>query len=301
MTSTEIKAPIGVVGPAGPPGRGRRRRLAAGRPTVLVYLFLAFVVLASVFPFYWSFLIGSGDASTLRDPDRSWIPGGNFVDNARAVLANPGINFWRAFANSVIVATVVSASVVFFSTLAGYAFAKLRFRGRGPLLVFVVATIAVPTQLGVVPLFIAMSSLGWTGTLGAVIVPNLVTAFGVFWMTQYIGQVVPDELMESARMDGANSFVAFWNVVLPVIRPAASMLALFTFILTWTDFFWPFIVLNSDNPTLPVSLQLLQTNFFVDYSLVLTGALLATLPLLLLFVVAGKQLVSGVMQGAVKG
>lgn len=275
--------------------------MISGRPSLVVYGFLAMVVLLSFFPFYWSFLIGSGDASTLRDPNRSWLPGGNFATNAAAVLNNPNLNFWRAFVNSVIVSSVVSASVVFFSTLAGYAFAKLRFRGRSALLVFVVATIAVPTQLGVVPLFIAMSRLGWTGTLGAVIVPNLVTAFGVFWMAQYIGQVVPDELIESARMDGANSFVAFFFVVLPVIRPAASMLALFTFILTWTDFFWPYIVLNGGNPTLPVTLQLLQANFFVDYSIVLTGALLATLPLLLLFVVAGKQLVSGVMQGAVKG
>jgi cellobiose transport system permease protein len=196
---------------------------------------------------------------------------------------------------------VVSASVVFFSTLAGYAFAKFRFRGKGPLLIFVVLTIAVPTQLGVVPLFMVMSKLGWTGTLGAVIVPNLVTAFGVFWMTQYIRQVVPDELIESARMDGASTFRSFWSIVLPVIRPAASMLALFTFVLTWTDFFWPFIVLNGSNPTLPVALQLLQANYFVDYSVVLAGALLATLPLLLLYVLAGKQLVAGVMQGAVKG
>jgi cellobiose transport system permease protein len=264
-------------------------------------VFLAGVVLASVFPFYWSFLIGSGDASTLRDPNRSWLPGANFLNNVRTVIDDPNVQFWKALLNSVIVSTAVSASVVFFSTLAGFAFSKLRFRGRSALLGFVVATIAVPMQLGVVPLFIAMSQLGWTGTLGAVIFPSLVTAFGVFWMTQYIGQVLPDEILEATRIDGASSFTAFWFIVLPLARPAASMLGLFTFILTWTDFFWPFIVLNASDPTLPVSLQLLQTNNFVDYSIVLAGALLATLPLLFLFAVAGKQLVSGVMQGAVKG
>ena len=297
MTATEIKVPPGV----GATGLRRRRRLGTGRPTPLVYVFLAVVVLLSIFPFYWSLIIGSGDATTIRDPNRSLLPGPGFIDNAVQVLGNPVVNFWRGLLNSVIVATVVSASVVFFSTLAGYAFAKFNFRGQRVMLVFVVATIAVPTQLGIVPLFIAASAIGWTGTLGAVIVPNLVTAFGVFWMTQYIGQVIPDELTEAARIDGASSFRTFRSVVLPLIRPAASMLALFTFILTWTDFFWPFIVLNGDNPTLPVSLQLLQTNYFVNYAVVLAGTLLATLPLLILFVVAGKQLVSGVMQGAVKG
>lgn len=299
MTERAAVAPPSVVARPGPRRGALRRRI--GRPGFLVYGFLGAVVLASLFPFYWSFLIGSGDATTLRNPDRSWLPGGNLVANARAVLGDDSVAFGRALLNSVIVSTAVSASVVFFSTLAGFAFAKLRFRGRAGLLAFVVATIAVPTQLGVVPLFIAMSALGWTGTLGAVIFPSLVTAFGVFWMTQYIGQVLPDEILESARIDGASSFTAFRYVVIPVARPAAAMLGLFTFIFTWTDFFWPFIVLNSSNPTLPIALQVLQTNNFVDYSIVLTGALLATLPLLLLFVVAGKQLVSGVMQGAVKG
>ena len=301
MTAAEIKIPPGEGATDLTQRRRRRGRIGTGRAGVGVYVFLAVVVLLSFFPFYWSLLIGSGDETTIRDPDRSWLPGPNFLANAGEVLANPNVNFWRALLNSVIVAVVVSASVVFFSTLAGYAFAKFRFRGRNALLVFVVATIAVPTQLGIVPLFIAMSELGWTGTLGAVIVPNLVTAFGVFWMTQYVSQVVPDEIIESARMDGANSFRAFWSVVLPVVRPAAAMLALFTFIITWTDFFWPFIVLSGGNPTLPVALQLLQTNYFVNYAIVLAGTLLATAPLLILFVVTGRQLVSGVMQGAVKG
>ena len=299
MTDTSLSSVQPGINAAGQQRPRRRRR--AFRPSVWTYVFLTVVVLLSIFPLYWSFLIGAGDAQTIRNPDRSWFPGPNFLSNAAQVVDNPAINFWKALLNSIIVATVVSASVVFFSTLAGYAFAKFRFRGRGALFVFVIATIAIPTQLGVVPLFIVMSRLGWTGSIGAVIVPNLVTAFGVFWMTQYISQVVPDELTESARMDGASTFRAFRSVVLPVIRPAATMLALFTFVLTWTDFFWPFIVLNGNNPTLPVSLQLLQSNYFVDYSIVLAGALLATLPLLLLYVLAGKQLVAGVMQGAVKG
>ncbi|WP_394770647.1 carbohydrate ABC transporter permease [Lacisediminihabitans sp.] len=281
--------------------RRRKRSLQRRGPGLVAYGFLAAVILGSVFPLYWSLLIGSGDSSTINDPNMSWIPGGNFFTNAASVINNESVNFWKSVTNSIIVSTVVSASVVFFSTLAGYAFAKLRFRGKRGLLTFVIATMAVPTQLGVVPLFIAMSSFGWTGTLGAVIVPALVTAFGVFWMTQYLSQSLPDELIEAARMDGANMFRSFWSVGLPAARPAAAMLALFTFITTWTNFFWPFIVLNASNPTLPVSLATLQANYFVNYSIVLAGVLLATIPLIVLFAVAGRQLVAGIMQGAVKG
>jgi cellobiose transport system permease protein len=271
------------------------------RPGALVYGFLAMVLAASLFPFYWSFLIGSGDAGTLSDTGMSWIPGGNFIRNVQSVMANESVNFWRALGNSVVVSTIVACSVVFFSTLAGFAFAKCRFRGQRGLLVFVIGTMCVPTQLSVVPLFIAMSRFGWTGTLGAVIIPGLVTAFGVFWMTQYIAQVLPDELVEAARIDGATMFQTFWRIALPAARPAAAMLGLFTFIMSWTNFFWPFIALNQTNPTLPVALATLQANYFVDYSVVLAGALLATLPLLVLFIFAGRQLVEGIMRGAVKG
>ncbi|USQ82151.1 carbohydrate ABC transporter permease [Ornithinimicrobium faecis] len=271
---------------------------AMNRPGKLVYGLLAAVILGGLFPLWWSFLIASHDSSILSRDPFPLIPGGNFISNAATVIDT--VDFWQATLNSIIVSTVVSVSVVFFATLAGYAFAKLRFRGRGPLLVFVIATMAVPTQLGVVPLYQVMAKLGWTGELQAVIVPGLVTAFGVFWMTQYLSSAVPDELIEAARVDGCSMIRTFWHVGLVAARPAASMLGLFTFVATWTNFFWPFIVLRSSNPTLPVALQQLQAAHWVDYSLVLAGALLATIPLLILFVVAGRQLVSGIMQGAVK-
>ncbi len=281
---------------------GRRRTgIGTGRPSPYVYAILAVVLVGSVFPFYWSFLIGSGTASTIYDQNLSWWPGGNFFANAQEVINNPAVNFWKALTNSIIVSTVTAASTVFLSTLAGYAFAKLRFKGSGPLLVAVIATMAVPVQLGVVPLYIAMQEFGWTGNIGAVILPALVTAFGVFWMTQYLSQSLPTELIEAARVDGCSMLRTFWHLGLTTARPAAAMLALFTFVTTWNNFFWPFIVLDQQSPTLPVALSLLQANYFVDYSLVLAGVLIATLPLLLLFMFAGRQLVSGIMQGAVKG
>ena len=208
----------------------RPRHIKGTHPGWFIYACLAVVMLASVFPFYWSLLIGSGDSYTIRDPNMSWIPGGNFFANAAKVVNDPAVNFWMALWNSIVSSALIAASVVFFSTLAGWAFAKLRFRGSSWLLVFVIATMAVPTQLGVVPLYILFSDLGWTGQLGAIIVPALVSAFGVFWMTQYLRQAVPDELIEAARVDGASSFRTFLTVGLPAARPAAAMLALFTFV-----------------------------------------------------------------------
>ncbi|CAI9389772.1 carbohydrate ABC transporter permease [Microbacterium sp. T2.11-28] len=279
---------------------GRTVKIRGSRPGWVVYGILSVVFLTGVFPLYWSFIIGSGDASSLRRPF-SWVPGGNFWDNALAVMNNPAVNFWPALWNSIYSSFLIAAAVVITSTLAGWAFAKLRFHGGPALLVFVVATMAVPQQLGVVPLYILFSELGWTGQIGAIIIPALTSAFGVFWMTQYLRQAVPDELIEAARVDGASMIRTFWTVGVTAARPAAAMLFLFTFVGAWNNFFWPFIVLDRQNPTLPVALSLLQSNYFVDYSIVLAGVILATIPLLLLFIFAGKQLVSGIMAGAVKG
>lgn len=283
-----------------PVRRGVRRR-GAGRvdhPGFLTYGLLAAFVLGSTYPLWWSFVVASGSNAT-RGETLPMIPGGNFLANAAQVFT--AIPFWTALLNSVIVAGVITVSVVSFSTLAGYAFAKLRFRGRDGLMIGVVATMAIPTQLGIIPLFILMRQLGWTGTLGAVIVPTLVTAFGVFFMRQYLVDVIPDELIEAARMDGANQFRTFLTVAVPAARPAMAILGLFTFMMAWTDFLWPLIVLSPTNPTLQTALAQLQSGYYVDYSVVLAGAVLSIVPLLVLFVLAGKQLIAGIMGGAVKG
>jgi len=271
------------------------------RPGWKTYTILGIVLAISAYPIYYSFLLGSSDAGTIaRHPVPSLVPAQHFIENAQRVFDSVA-GFWTPLLNSTIIAVVTSVSVVLFSTLAGYSFSKLRFRGRSQLLVFVIATMAVPTQLGVVPLFIVMAKLGWTGSLAAVIVPGMVTAFGVFWMTQYLESALPYELIEAARVDGCSMIQTFWHIALPAARPAAAMLALFTFVGSWTQFFWPFIVLGSSTPTLPIAIQLLSATYFADYSLILAGVTLATAPLVIVFVFAGRHLVSGIMQGAVKG
>jgi cellobiose transport system permease protein len=194
----------------------------------------------------------------------------------------------------------VTLAVVLFSTLAGFAFAKLPFRGSNVLLLTIIATMAIPLQLGLIPLYILMVKLGWVGDLKAVIVPFLVSGFGVFMMRQYSASAVSDELIEAARVDGCSTLRIYWNVVLPAVRPAAAVLGLFTFMQTWNDFLWPYSVLNQDQPTVQLSLATLSSGYYSDFAQIFAGTALATLPLLLVFVLFGRQIIGGIMEGALK-
>ena len=192
----------------------------------------------------------------------------------------------RAWSNSLIVSTVVTVGVVFIGTLAGFAFAKLRFRGRNVLLLAIVVTMMVPDPARPHPAVgdDVRTSAGRTPCC-AVTMPFLVSAFGVFMMRQYATQAVSDELIEAARVDGCSTFRIYWNVVLPALRPAAAVLGLLTFMDTWNQFLWPYAVLTPDNPTLQVSLAFLSYAYYTDYSQVFAATAVGTVPLLLVFLV----------------
>jgi cellobiose transport system permease protein len=266
------------------------------------YVFLLLVVLLSAFPLYWMFVISTSDDAALAQIPPKVVPGDQFGTNLREVFSMQDVYFTASLINSAIVSSVVTFSVLLFCSLAGFSFAKLRFRGRNALMIIIVLTLMVPNQLGAVALYIVMNKLGWNGTPLAVIVPGLVTAFGVFYMRQFIVATVPSPLVESARMDGANTLRIYWYVVLPAVRPAMAVLGLLTFMTTWNDFQWPLITLGgSDYPTSMVALSDLASGTFVLYRRVLAGALIATLPLLILLFVGGRQIVRGIMEGAIKG
>jgi cellobiose transport system permease protein len=259
------------------------------------------ISLVSLFPIYWMFVVSTRTTDAISNVPPAVTPGGNLLTNVQRLFGTFEAHFAKGLINSAIVATSVTVSVVFFSSLAGFAFAKLRFRGRNKLLLFIIATMMVPTQLGLIPLYMLMVKLGWNNHLQAVIVPFMVTAFGVFMMRQYALQAVHDELIEAARVDGCNTWRIYFNVVLPALRPAAAVLGLLTFMTTWNEFVWPFVVLNDpENPTVQLSLRLLGDAYYFDYSLAFTGTVVATLPLLVVFLVFGKQIISGIMEGAVK-
>jgi cellobiose transport system permease protein len=270
------------------------------RPSPLVYGALALACLLSAFPIYWMFVIATRTNDAIGSSPPPLLPGGNLGENVRRLLANEDANFGLGLVNSLLVAGTVTLSVVFFSSLAGFAFAKLRFRGRNAMLLAIVGTMMVPVQLGIIPLYMLMVELGWAGRLQAVVFPFLVTGFGVFMMRQYAAEAVPDELIEAARVDGCSTFRIYWNVVLPALRPAAAVLGLFTFMQTWNEFFWPYAVLTQENPTVQLSLAVLSDGYFTDYSQVFAGTVLASLPLLAVFVLFGRQIIGGIMEGALK-
>jgi cellobiose transport system permease protein len=282
--------------------RAIARRLDSAGP--LTYLFLILVALASIFPLYWSLVVASHTNAAVYEYPPKLVPGANLFHNIHRLFSvgTVNIDFAKALINSTIVSSVVTLCVVFFSALAGFAFAKLEFRGRKLLFLLVLATLVVPVQLGLIPLYIEMKHFGWLNTLKAVAAPNLVTAFGVFLMRQYIAGAVPNELIAAARVDGANTWRVFWHVILPAVRPIAAVLGLLTFMNTWNDFLWPYIVLNARNPTVQVAISDISTVAYVpDYSLILTACFVSILPLLAIFLLLGRQIVGGIMQGAIKG
>jgi cellobiose transport system permease protein len=265
------------------------------------YLGLAAILLISAFPVYWMFVIATSSDEAVMSSPPALIPGDQLMVNLREVFTMQDVFFTASLINSLIVAVAVTASTLFFCSLAGFAFAKLRFKGNNVLMFIVILTLTVPNQLGVVALFIVMNELGWNGTLLAVIAPGLVTAFGVFYMRQFIGHAIPDELVEAARIDGALTLRIYWTVVLPAIRPALAVLGLLTFVATWNDFQWPLITLNgTDFPTSMVALSDLASGNYVVYRRVLAGAFVATVPLVILLLLGGRQLVRGIMEGALK-
>ncbi|WP_410568566.1 carbohydrate ABC transporter permease [Amycolatopsis sp. cmx-4-61] len=294
---TSVLTPAAPAPPEAAPGRIRRLGKRVASPWT--YAALIAILAGSAFPVYWSFVVSSQTTEAVGSVPPVLVPGGHLFENIARVFDQT--DFALALGNSLIVSGTITVSVVLFSTLAGFAFAKMRFRGRTVLLLVVVATQAIPTELGVVPLYMMMADFGWAGQLQAVIVPGLVTAFGVFFMRQYFERALPLELLEAGRMDGCGSLRLFWHVALPAARPAAAVLGLFTFMQAWNDFFWPLVVLVPENPTVQTALSTLASGYTTDYTLVLTAATIGTVPVLLVFLLFGRQIVGGIMQGALKG
>ncbi|MGW3957516.1 carbohydrate ABC transporter permease [Streptomyces sp. NPDC004752] len=305
MTTSELTLPRGADTERrgrGRRGRGRRPVMGAGKHLhagPVTYAVLTVFALVSLAPLVWTAVAASRtDRRLAETPPPLWF-GGNLFTNLRSAWDEAGLG--TAMVNSLIVAGTITVSTVLFATLAGFAFAKLRFRFSNLLLLTTIGTMMIPPQLAVVPLYLWMSDLGWSNQLQTVVLPSLVTAFGTFFMRQYLVQALPTELIEAARVDGASSVRVVWHVVFPAARPAMAVLGLLTFVFAWNDFLWPIIALNQQNPTVQVALNSLGTGYVPDQAVIMAGALLGTLPLLVAFLLFGKQIVGGIMQGAIKG
>jgi multiple sugar transport system permease protein len=211
------------------------------------------------------------------------------------------LDLGRYALNSALVAGVVTVVSLFVNSMAAYAFAKLRFRGRDPIFRLLTAALVVPVQVVMLPNFLLMKELGLVNSWAGVIVPTLASIFGIFLVRQYTLSF-PDELLDAARMDGASELRIYWSIVLPVIRPILATLAIWTFLSTWNDFMWPLIVLTDETRyTLPVALAGLMGEHAQDTELMMAGSVLTVLPVLLVFLVLQRWYIQGITLGSVKG
>ena len=229
----------------------------------------------------------------------SLLPRAPTLVNYRRLASASGFPRW--FLNSLVIATVTTLSVLFFDSLAGYALAKFRFRGRRLVFLAILSTLMIPTEMLVLPWYVMSKNLGWLDTYWGIMFPGMMTAFGTFLMRQFF-ESVPDELLEAGRVDGLGEFQIWWRIAMPLVGPALSALAIFTFLGNWTAFLWPLI--STTKPalyTLPVGLASFSGEFQREWEMVMAGASVATLPMLLVFVILQKYIVRGVMLAGIKG
>jgi multiple sugar transport system permease protein len=271
-----------------------RRPLA----TTLVNLALVAGAVVTVLPLVWmvaASLMPTGEANSYPP---HLIPTHVTFEHYRALFER--LDLGRCLLNSTLLATTVTAVSLLFNSLAGYAFAKLRFPGRSRLFGALLAALVIPAQVGMLPLFLELKALGLVNTYWGVIVPGLASIFGIFLIRQY-ALSIPDELLDAARVDGASELRIYASIVLPLCKPILITLAIFTFMGTWNDFMWPLIVLTDTSMyTLPVALANLSGEHVMDTELMMAGAVLTVLPVLVLFLALQRYYIEGIMMGSVK-
>ncbi|MGX5181270.1 carbohydrate ABC transporter permease [Streptomyces avermitilis] len=267
---------------------------------IALHLVLVIGLLLSVFPFYWAVIMSTHSSTEIFSYPPKLLPGSHFLENVRHLFDN--VDFFGSMANSLLVAGSVTVLVLFLDSLAAFVFAKFHFPGRRVLFALMMAIFMVPAQLQAIPQFVIMAKLGWIGSMTALVVPAAANAFGIFWMRQYMKSAIHDELLDASKLDGAGFLRQYWHVALPVVRPGLAFLGIFTFMGQWNDYAWPLIALtNPDNVTLQVALsQLNGVHGTTDYGMVMTGALLALVPLLIVFAIGARQIIADLGKGAIR-
>jgi len=264
-----------------------------------VTLLAAFVALVTIAPLLWMVSVSfmaPGEAARVPPP---LLPGSPTLENYRQLFGTYGA--LRFLANSLLVSTLATILALLFTVPAGYAFAKLRFRGRDATFRLLVAALVVPAQIGMLPLFLELKAMGLVNSYAGALVPWLAGIFGIFLVRQYCLSI-PDEMLEAARIDGAGEGVILRRIVLPVLTPIIVTLALFVFLSSWNDFMWPLIVLADQRLyTLPVALAALSREHVQDNELMMAGAVVTTLPVLILFLALQRFYLNGLLAGSVKG
>ena len=272
-----------------------------GSASFLKYTVLIVGALLMLLPFDWMVVASLMAPSEIMARPLVWLPAVPHLENyARLAEAIP---LGRMYLNSMIVTTAVTLGILLSSSLAGYGFAKFQFPGREVLFLLVLATIMIPFFVFLIPVFYIVSQLDWVDTYQGLILPNLVTAFGIFLMRQYMLSL-PDELLDAARIDGASEFAIYWRIVLPLVGPALGALAILAFVYHWNAFLWPLVIIRSgDLATIPIGLNSLRVYASQPevINLQMAGATVAIVPVLVVFAVLQRWFVQGIALTGLKG
>ena len=267
--------------------------------SVLVHTVLVALTAATLFPLLWmvsASLMATGESMSTPPP---LLPASPTLAHYRDLFER--LSLGRSLANSTLIACLATFFSLLFNSLAGYAFAKLRFPGRERIFAGLLALLVIPAQVAMLPLFLLLRTMGLVNTVWGVVIPSMAGVFGIFLVRQY-ARSIPDELLDAARVDGASEWRIYRSVVLPLLRPILVTLATFTFMGTWNDFLWPLVVLTDDRLyTLPVALAGLFGEHVQDTELMMAGSVVTILPALGVFLVFQRAYVQGIMSGGVKG
>ena len=283
------------------PPDGRRERRPGGAKRIVQYVVLAVLTLLFISPLVYMAVTSFKTQADAISPTPQWIPAHPTTAAYDAMLGSSDTPVLRWFVNSVLAATAQALLVVATAAMAAYALARMNFRGKKLIFGMIVSTLFVPAVILIIPNYIIVSRFQWLDSLTAIIVPGAASAFGVFFLRQFFTSL-PEELEEAAYVDGAGPFRIFWSVVLPLSRPALATLALLAFLTNWNDFLWPLYVLfSAEQQTLPAGLATLQNANAVRYDLLMAGAMIAAVPVLLLYLVAQRFVIEGVSRTGLKG
>ena len=250
-------------------------------------------------PFYFMFVFASQSRTEIFSlPPPVWF-GDDFFNNLNILTSR--LPFWRNLGWSLYVALASTALTLLFCSMGGYAFALFEFRFKRALFALVMGTMLLPSFMNMIPTFMIMDALGWIDQPRALYLPGAASAFGIFLMRQFVATSVPKDLIEAARMDGCGELGIYARIALPLLKPALGTLGLITFIASWNNFIGPLIVMRSpENYTLPLALRSLQSPVDTEWGALMAGSAIATIPLLILFMLSSRQLISGLTAGAVK-
>jgi multiple sugar transport system permease protein len=298
MTQTDVRRPAPPARTTEPTAaRAARRRLRRS----LLHLILAVVAALYLSPLLYMLVTSFKTGPDAGATDPQWIPSPATLQAYRQVLEAGDSPVLQWLLNSVLAATAHALLVLATATPAAYALARLRFPGRRLMFTAIVATLFVPPMVLLIPNFLIVNELAWVDSLPAVIVPGAASAFGVFFMRQFF-LTLPQDLEEAAEIDGCNRWQIFVRVVLPLAKPALATLGLLAFLANWNDFLWPlYVLLSPESLTLPAGLANFQSANNIHYDLLMAGAVIASVPVLLLYVVAQRWVIEGVSRSGLKG